>query len=113
MCGWDIGQCTPEIAERVVRDAKAANVRVCAVWAGVPRPAEWNFTGGPVTLGLVPEEYRAERIDALKKWADFAVWVHAPAIITHCGFIPENLTDPAYPGVVEAIREVALYCEQL
>lgn len=113
LCGWDRELCTKEVAERVVREALEVNVRVCAVWAGVPGPAEWNFTGGPITLGLVPEQYREERIKALKDWADFAVWIGAPAIITHCGFIPENMTDPEYPKVVAAIREVATYCESL
>jgi sugar phosphate isomerase/epimerase len=73
-------------------------------------PAEWNFSRGPVTLGLVPEAYRAERVEALKRWADFAANIGAPAIITHCGFIPENLTDPEYPPVVDAIREAAEHC---
>ncbi|MCD9021990.1 sugar phosphate isomerase/epimerase family protein [Cohnella silvisoli] len=111
LCGWDMELCTPEVAERVVQEAREANVRICAMWAGVPGPAVWNFTEGPVTLGLVPEQYREERIKALKGWADFAVWIGAPAIITHCGFIPENMTDPEYPQVVAAIREVAAYCE--
>jgi sugar phosphate isomerase/epimerase len=113
LVSWDMSQATKEVAERVVREAKAADVRVCAMWAGVPGPAEWNFTAGPVTLGIVPESYRAERVEALKRWADFAHSIGAPAIITHCGFIPENMTDPAYQPVVEAIREVALYCERL
>ena len=108
---WNSELCTPEVAERVVREAREANVRICAFWAGVPGPAVWNFKEGPVTLGLVPEEFRKERIKALKDWADFAAWIGAPAIITHCGFIPENMTDPAYPAVVDAIREVAEYCE--
>jgi L-ribulose-5-phosphate 3-epimerase len=109
---WYTDLATKEIADNVVRESKAAGVRVCAVWAGVPGPRIWNFTEGPVTLGLVPEQYRAERVKALKQWADFAAWIGAPAIITHCGFIPENMTDANYEPVVEAIREVALYCEQ-
>ncbi|MEK0315552.1 sugar phosphate isomerase/epimerase family protein [Cohnella sp. 56] len=112
LSSWNMADCTPEVAARVVKESREAGVRICAVWAGVPGPAEWNFTQGPLTLGLVPETYRAERIEALKKWADFAASIGAPAIITHVGFIPENMTDPAYPPVVEAIREVAAYCER-
>jgi len=108
---WDLNLATREVAAQVVKEAQDANVRICAVWAGVPGPARWNFTEGPVTLGLVPEAYRAERVEALKRWAEFAEWIGAPAIITHCGFIPENMTDPNYEEVVEAIREVAVYCE--
>lgn len=108
---WNMADNTPETAARVVKEAGEAGVRINAMWAGVPGPAVWNFTEGPLTLGLVPERYRAERVEALKRWADFAVAIGAPAIVTHVGFIPENMTDPAYPAVVEAIREVAAYCE--
>lgn len=113
LASWDTTMATREMAEKVMKDSEASGVRVCAVWAGVPGPAAWNFTEGPLTLGLVPEVYREERIRALKMWADFASWIGAPAIITHCGFIPENMTDPSYPPVVEAIREVAEHCKQL
>ena len=108
---WDVALATHQIADTVVRESRKAGVRVCAMWAGVPGPAVWNFTEGPVTLGLVPPEFRAERIEALMRWADFAARIGAPAIITHCGFIPENPTDPNYPGVVAAIRQVAEYCK--
>ncbi len=110
---WDSKFATDEIAANVKSESAEHGVRICAVWAGWPGPCEWNFTKGPVTLGIVPEEYRAERLIALKGWADFAKKVGAPAIITHCGFIPENMTDPAYPGVVDAIAEIAGYCNDL
>src|SRR5690348_2612759 len=90
---WDPGMATEAIAENVRKESAAAGVRVCAVWAGLPGPAKWNFTEGPVTLGLVPPQYRPERVEALKRWADFAARLGVPAIITHCGFIPENMTD--------------------
>ncbi|MEI8079713.1 MAG: sugar phosphate isomerase/epimerase family protein [bacterium] len=110
LVSWDAAQATPAIAATVVKASQKAKVRVCAMWAGVPGPAKWNFLEGPSTLGLVPPEFRWARLEALKKWADFAAWIKAPAIITHCGFIPENPTDPNYPGVIVAIREVAEYC---
>jgi sugar phosphate isomerase/epimerase len=100
------------VAETVRAEAARTGVRVCAVWGGVPGPAEWNFTRGPLTLGLVPPAYRAERVAALQRWADFASWIGAEAVITHCGFIPENLTDPEFEPVVAAIREAAAYCAQ-
>ncbi len=112
LCSWDLSQATPEVAATVRRESARAGVRVCAVWGGVPGPCEWNFTQGPVTLGLVPPEYRAERIAALKTWADFAAAIGAPAVITHCGFIPENMTDPLYAGTVAAIAEVARHCQE-
>lgn len=109
LCSWDPTLATPEIAATTKAEAARAGVRICAMWGGVPGPARWNFTEGPVTLGLVPPEHRRLRTDALKRWVDFAVWIGAPAVITHCGFIPENMTDANYAPVVAAIREVAEY----
>ncbi len=110
---WDPTLATRESAERVKKESAETGVRVCAMWAGYTGPAEWNFIKGPVTLGIVPEEFRAMRVAQLKQWADFAAMIGAPAIITHCGFIPENMTDPAYDGVVEAIADVAKHCKSL
>jgi L-ribulose-5-phosphate 3-epimerase len=110
---WDLTQATPEAAEVVKSESARTGVRVCAVWAGWGGPAAWNFTEGPITLGLVPPAYRAARVDALKRCADFAAACGVPAIITHAGFIPENLTDPMFAEVVVALRDVALYCKNL
>ncbi len=111
LVSWNPALATPEIAATVKAESARTGVRVCAMWGGVTGPARWNFTEGPTTLGLVPPEYRAQRVAELKRWADFATWIGAPAVITHCGFIPENMTDPNYGPVVEAIREVASYCQ--
>ena len=73
----------------------------------------WDFIDGPATLGLVPPAYREMRVAELKRAAQFAAWCEAPAIITHCGFIPENPKDPQYAGTVAAIAEVAERCHEL
>lgn len=110
---WDVRQCRTEVAEQSRRAAAEAGVRISAFWAGVPGPAAWNFTQGPVTLGLVPPAFRWARMEALKRWADFAAVLGAPAIVTHCGFLPENATDPDFADVAVAIRDVATYCKKL
>ncbi|MFW6457527.1 MAG: sugar phosphate isomerase/epimerase family protein [Planctomycetota bacterium] len=112
LSSWDVDMATEEVAETVLQESKAADVRICGMWGGYPGPAAWNFPEGPTTLGLVPPEYREERVKALKKWADFAAHIGAPAVITHCGFIPENMTDPEFGPVVGAIQEVAEYCQE-
>ncbi len=103
---------TEAIARTAREEAARAGIRITALWAGVPGPAAWNFREGPATLGLVPPAFRAQRIAALKRWADFAVWLGVPAIITHCGFLPENMTDPEFEPVAAAIREVAAHCKE-
>lgn len=112
LCAWDHAQMTDEVAEMVRRESARTGVRVCAVWAGWSGPAKWNFTEGPTTLGIVPRDQREKRVAELKKGADFAAACGVPAIITHAGFIPENMTDPEFPGVVDALRDVAVYCKE-
>ena len=104
---WDPGRWTPEYAAKVKSDSATSGVKIAAIWAGYSGPAKWNFIEGPVTLGLVPPEYREQRVKDLKQAAEFASWCGAPAIITHCGFIPENPGDPLYAPTVQAIKEVA------
>jgi sugar phosphate isomerase/epimerase len=107
---WQPDLFSDEMAERVVAASAEYDVEVTTIWTGYPGPAVWNFYDGPVTIGLVPEQYRTERVTALKRGADFAVKVGVPSITTHVGFIPENPSNPLYPGVVDALREVVDYC---
>lgn len=110
---WDPSLCKAEIARTVRARAADQGVRINSFWAGVPGPAKWNFRQGPLTLGLVPPEFRWMRLEVLKRWADFAVELGAPAIITHFGFLPENMTDSEFGPVCVAMDEIGRYCKQL
>lgn len=110
---WRPQYLTPALAEKVRTQSDASGVRPCALWAGYTGPVYWNFSEGPLTLGLVPPEYRAMRIAELKHAADFAKAAGCPAIITHCGFIPENMTDANYQACVIGIAAVSRYCRSL
>ncbi len=76
-----------------------------------PGPHVWDFYQVPLTIGLVPEKYRRERIDHFKRASDFALQFGIPAFHTHNGFVPENPNDPVYTATVKAIREVAEHCK--
>ena len=86
---------------------------VTAFWAGWSGPAVWDFASGPATLGLVPLRYRWQRVEELKRAADFAHAMGLPAVITHLGFIPEDPADQSFPGIVDAARAVALHLDRL
>jgi len=99
---------------RAVREASArTGVRVSALWAGYRGPLVWNLVRGPETIGLPPERWREARVRALRKGAEFAREIGAPAIITHAGFIPERPNDPRYKATVRALRQVARHCRKL
>jgi sugar phosphate isomerase/epimerase len=109
---WQRELFTGEIADCVAAAADEHDVEITTLWVGTPGPHVWDFVRGPVSIGLVPPEYRAERIATLKEGVDFAVRIGAPSITTHVGFIPENLTNPLYADVLAALREVVGYCKE-
>lgn len=113
LSAWNTELYSEELARTIVRESERTGVKPCALWAGYCEPRVWNLTEGPTTLGLVPPAYRARRVEELKRGADFAQMLGVRAIVTHCGFIPENLTDAEYGPVLEAIGEVASHCRDL
>lgn len=100
---------TDECYDRVCAAREETGVEVSAIWAGWSGPAEWNFYGGPATLGIVPPAYRADRLKQLYAGADFAYRLGVTDVITHVGFLPENPFDADYNGVVCALRALAGY----
>ena len=81
-------------------------IEVSTLWAGWSGPREWNFTGGPVTLGLVPAVYRMKRAEELIEAGKFAAKIGAFGVATHVGILPENMNDPEYLGVVAILRNI-------
>jgi L-ribulose-5-phosphate 3-epimerase len=102
----------PEAAERLREALAHYHLQVTSLVVTGPGPEDYDFYKGPLTIGLVPREYRATRIEHLKRASDFAHIMGIPAVQTHCGFIPENPNDPNYKETVDAIREVAGYCRE-
>lgn len=102
---------TPEMADALKQSADAHGIEISTLWAGLPGPAVWNFTEGPITIGLVPIEYRAMRVDALCQAAEIAARIGVPSITTHVGFIPDWPGDILYKGTIIALQTVARACK--
>ena len=106
---WDEKLMTDENAEIVNVCMEKFGVSVSTFWCGWKGPARWNFYEGPLTLGLVPETYRYERIRELKKGSDFAKKINVENLATHVGFIPENPCTTEYQSLVCSLRELVEY----
>lgn len=107
---WNEEEFTAANAKAVKALLDKHGVEVSAFWCGWSGPCEWNLVQGPVTIGLVPPAYRHKRMETLIKGADFAAELGVEDIITHVGFIPNNPFDPDYPGLVGALRHLAVHC---
>jgi sugar phosphate isomerase/epimerase len=66
--------------------------------------SEWNFTAGPQTLGIVPVDFRAVRIEILIRYAAFAKQIGCDDVATHLGFIPENPSTDAYISFLHSLK---------
>jgi sugar phosphate isomerase/epimerase len=108
---WNMGAYTDEIAEVVNKACKEYNVTVSTLWCGWPGPGEWDLYDGPLTLGIVPESYRWDRINHIKNGSDFAKKIGVENVATHVGYIPENPNAEQYKTLVECLKDIATYCK--
>ena len=111
-CQVGVSSFAPEMAERLRAALGRYNIEATSLVSGGPGPEIYDFYQGPLTIGLVPRQYRDARIAQIKRTSDFAKLCGVPAVQTHCGFIPENPNDPVYKETVDAIRTVAAYCRR-
>ncbi len=109
LCMWDTSMFTREYADKLTEAISGLDFRISAVWAGYSGPVKWNFIEGPVTIGLVPAEYREARLAELISASNFAEMIGVDKIITHVGFIPEDPNHPDFGGVVGALRRLCEY----
>lgn len=112
LISWNPAAWTDENARGLSALIKKYSITVSAFWTGWEGPQEWNFYHGPLTLGLVPPEYRLVRMRNLCDGADFAKKLGITDVATHMGFIPESTADPNWLGLCAAIRYVAKHLKE-
>ncbi len=112
VCGWNPGMYNEETAAKILGLLGKYDMEISTYWGGWSGPQAWNFTEGPVTLGLLPPAYRYRRVQELKQSADFARMLGVKQVATHAGFIPENPHDPQYAPLIDALRDLASYLKE-
>ena len=100
---------SPDTADVITKLCRLYGMSITALVGGWSGPNEWNFTGGPLTLGIIPQAYRAMRMNELKECARFANLLEVKDICTHMGFIPENPCEPLYADFIVALRHLVKF----
>ncbi len=108
-CQMAVGMAPPRLAEPIRHAVDKHGVEITALMTLGEGRMVWNLKDGPKTIGIIPRQTRASRIEALKRASDLAKACGVKAVHTHCGFIPEDPNEPLYAGAVQATREVATY----
>ncbi len=86
-----------------------SGIRVTSVAAVYQGESYADVAAVRSTVGLLPQETRAARIQDTKRCADFGAEVAAPNISSHIGYIPEDRADPTYCALVAAVQEICDY----
>ena len=92
--------------------AEKHGVHITAFWCGWEGRRVWDFYEGKRTLGLVPADYRADRLKMLMEGSDFAQKIHVQDFATHVGYMPENPYDPKYQEVLTACKAIVEKCRE-
>lgn len=111
-CQIEAGHLDDDLIEKLRTALDKYQIVVTALGTSGPGPDVYNFYDGPLTLGLIPRTYRAQRVEKVKKFSDFAKQLEIPAIRLHVGFIPEDPNELLYHEAVETLRDVIGYCKR-
>ncbi len=109
VCQLNIGSYSPELAKQLIATLEKYKINVTSLICGGPGVDKYTFTEGPSTIGLVPRENRAARVERLENGINFCKAAGIPAIQTHFGFIPENPKDVLYSEFVETMKQLGEY----
>jgi L-ribulose-5-phosphate 3-epimerase len=104
-CQMDAARLDDDLVRRLQTALDKYGVIVTAMGTDGPGPYIYNFYDGPLTLGLIPETYRAQRVEKLKTFSDYVKKLNVPAIRIHAGFIPEDPNTRLYREAVETLRD--------
>lgn len=103
---WDMSLHTEESAARILDACRDFDFTVTAVWCGWSGPAEWSYPAMYTSLGLIPDAYRAQRVEDILGGAALAHRIGVKNIVTHIGYLPDDPTNKTHIEVVQATRYI-------
>ena len=109
---WDMDFYTDENLAALKKLLREIDFTVTDLWCGWSEPVVWKHPDKYTTLGLVPKEYRAKRLEELKRGGRFAYELGVKNIISHTGYIPDDPSAEAHIGVIEALKELCAELEE-
>jgi len=67
---------------------------------------------GASTVGFIPEEFRAKRLELAKRFSDLVCEIGVRSITSHVGAIPNDPKDPLYLGFIPVMKKFVEYCQR-
>lgn len=97
---------TRQTADEFLQRCREAGITVTVVFTGFEGDSYASIAETQRTVGLVPEETRAARLQEMKEVSDFAALLGCDTVALHMGFIPEDRSGESYAGLVGTTREL-------
>lgn len=93
--------------------AEECGVQIAAVFAGFRDSfTKWNIFSDYLDAGINSEKYGKERVEYLKKVADFVKGLGITDMLIHAGFVSNNPFSAEYRYMVETLTPLAKYCAE-
>ncbi|MFG0333028.1 MAG: sugar phosphate isomerase/epimerase family protein [Maioricimonas sp. JB049] len=98
-----------ETADAFLKRCSAAGITVTAVFGGFDGESYADIPTTVRTIGLVPEETRAARLQEMKEISDFAKLLGCDTVALHIGFVPQDRSSASYTGLIDVTRDLLDY----
>jgi len=103
---------TQENADRFLARLSELNIKLTCVFGGFEGESYADIPTVSRTVGLVPPETRAARLQEMKEIADFAKLLSCNVVGLHLGFVPHDTSSTLYQEVIAVTRDLCDYCER-
>ena len=97
---------TQAAADAFLARTRAAGITVTCVFGGFDGESYADIPTTARTVGLVPEETRAARVQEMKEISDFAKLLGCDTVGLHVGFVPADRSSASYKGLIEVTRNL-------
>jgi sugar phosphate isomerase/epimerase len=97
---------TQAAADAFLARTRAAGITVTCVFGGFDGESYADIPTTARTVGLVPEETRAERVREMKEISDFAKVLNCGTVGLHVGFVPADRSGASYKGLIDVTRNL-------
>ena len=97
---------TEEAAKQFLGKCSDAGITITAVFGGFEGESYADIATTARTVGLVPEETRAARLQEMKEISDFTALLGCDTVALHIGFVPEDRSSDSYQGLLDGTRDL-------
>lgn len=93
-------------AEEFLKKCADAGITVTAVFGGFEGESYADIATTARTVGLVPEETRAARVQEMKEISDFTRLLNCNTVALHIGFVPHDTASASYRDLITTTRDL-------